>query len=200
MSIGVVIIEENDLERARIVAQVVHDPMFSVVGRFATYDAAACELERISPEVIVLDVNLRSLGQIEKYWPRTKVLILSSACEQNSILSVLAAGAHGYLLKSESAARLAHAIWRVHSGNSILSSEVLDLVVRSFRGRLPLVLPLSPLQMKVLACRERGEPYKMIETDLGLSRSALKRCVREILQKTFADSTAQAVFHRSRLV
>ncbi len=203
MPVGVAIIEDDPTQRRILAAQISLSPALCLVGSFSTYDLAAPELERLAPDVVLLDLNLpgtpglRAAKLIEANCPRAKVLILSGSDDRNTILDALAAGAEGYMLKSEPAERLAHGIWRIHKGHAVLSEAICNTLVKSLQGRRPLLVPLTDLETEVARRYGKGDGYKQIETDLLMSKTAVKKCMARIRLKSLATTTSQAIFRQA---
>jgi hemolysin D len=94
-----------------------------VVGFAENGRQAVAQVAQLSPDVILLDLEmplLDGLGaahEIQEHFPNTKILVLTSQDNPQSLLSALRAGIHGYLLKNTPAEDLANAIRSVQKGH-----------------------------------------------------------------------------------
>ena len=94
--------------------------------------AAAIEL---TPDVIVMDLQMPGLGGIEttrrvvEAAPHVRVLVLTMFEDENSVFAALRAGAHGYVLKGAGQDQLARAIRAVAEGESIFSPAIAQRVL-----------------------------------------------------------------------
>jgi DNA-binding NarL/FixJ family response regulator len=118
--------------------------------------------------------------------PRFLALSVSDAAED--VISVIRAGARGYLTKTVSGAELAEAIGRVAAGDAAFSPRLAGFVLDAFAGSLP--LPSDP-ELDQLTARERdvlrliarGYAYKEVARRLNLSVKTVETHVSSVLRK-----------------
>jgi DNA-binding NarL/FixJ family response regulator len=118
--------------------------------------------------------------------PRFLALSVSDAAED--VISVIRAGARGYLTKTVSGAELAEAIGRVAAGDAVFSPRLAGFVLDAFAGSLP--LPSDP-ELDQLTARERdvlrliarGYAYKEVARRLNLSVKTVETHVSSVLRK-----------------
>jgi len=109
------------------------DPRVEVIGEASDGAEAIRLAEKLSPDVIVLDVTMPGLNGIEtmreirRRAPETEVLALSMHASDQVITDMLRAGASGYILKTASVQELADAIEIVMTGRTYLSKEIADV-------------------------------------------------------------------------
>jgi len=84
------------------------------------------------PDVCLIDLNgkgfscLNTIKTLKKNFPHTKVMILSSYDDENSITRAVVAGADAYILKSIGSRELAQIARALHEGSSITSFYMLN--------------------------------------------------------------------------
>ncbi|MDQ1497066.1 MAG: hypothetical protein QOI86_406 [Actinomycetota bacterium] len=118
--------------------------------------------------------------------PRFLALSVSDAAED--VISVIRAGARGYLTKTVSGAELAEAIGRVAAGDAVFSPRLAGFVLDAFAGSLP--RPSDP-ELDQLTARERdvlrliarGYAYKEVARRLNLSVKTVETHVSSVLRK-----------------
>lgn len=111
---------------------------FSVVGEAADGLTTVDLVERMRPDVIVLDVMMPDLNglevtrQIKQRSPETRVLILSMHTDESYVMEALRNGASGYVLKDSSASDLVEAVREVTAGRRYLSARLSDRAVDAY--------------------------------------------------------------------
>lgn len=109
------------------------------------------------------------------------------------IQKAIQAGAIGYLLKDVQADEIAEAIRLVHAGQSILSPEATQALLRVANQPGPLGYDLSDRELEVLALMVKGLNNTEIAEKLVVSLSTIKHHVSHILSKLDAGNRAEAV-------
>ncbi len=110
----------------------------------------------------------------------TRVVLMSTYSEPNVVREALAAGALGYLVKSEDATMIVEAIRAAAHGESFISAE-LDLAINAADiGGAP---KLSAQERRVMALYGGGEPVKSVAYQLGISEETAKSYLKRIREK-----------------
>jgi DNA-binding NarL/FixJ family response regulator len=105
---------------------------------------------------------------------------MSTYSEPNVVREALAAGALGYLVKSEDASMIVEAIRAAAEGESFVSAE-LDLALNS--GEVGGAPKLSAQERRVMALYGGGEPVKAVAYQLGISEETAKSYLKRIREK-----------------
>lgn len=122
---------------------------------------------------VSLKINtLRSMG--------VKVVLMSTYSEPNVVREALAAGALGYLVKSEDADMIVEAIRAAAQGEAFVSAE-LDLALNS--GEVGGSPKLSAQERRVMALYGGGEPVKAVAFQLSISEETAKSYLKRIREK-----------------
>jgi DNA-binding NarL/FixJ family response regulator len=147
----------------------------------------------LSPEIVLLDINMPGLdglevtAQLTKAWPNTRVLILSMYDSDEYVSQALANGAKGYILKDAAPAELENAIQTVMRGDTYLSTavsqHVLGAYVQRVRGERPATVSLSPRQREVLRLIAQGHSTKDIARTLDLSVKTVETHRTRLMQQ-----------------
>jgi two-component system, NarL family, uhpT operon response regulator UhpA len=136
-------------------------------------------------DVVLLDLDLKdnipvALKISTLKTTGVKVVLMSTYSEPNVVREALAAGALGYLVKSEEAAMIVEAIRAASQGESFISAE-LDLALNaSDIGGAP---KLSAQERRVMALYGGGEPVKSVAYQLGISEETAKSYLKRIREK-----------------
>jgi DNA-binding NarL/FixJ family response regulator len=141
-SIRIVIAEDHAVVREgtrRILEQ--HNGL-QVVGEAADGQEAVDLVDRLRPNVAIIDIamphmnGIEATRQIKDRHPTTSVLVLSAYDDDQYVFALLEAGAAGYLLKDVRGSELADAVRAVHAGEAILHPVIAHKVLGRFvKGR-----------------------------------------------------------------
>jgi len=170
----VVVADDHAILRDGLKA-ILKDEKIDVVGEVSNGLQAIKACERLSPDVVVLDISMPFLNgidaarEIRKVSPNTKILILTVHTEERYVLAALRAGVSGYLLKSKAAFNLMQAIDEASNGAVYLSPTVSKSVVDAFLANEIPPDPLSSREREVLQLIAEGNNVKEIGDILGIS-------------------------------
>lgn len=136
-------------------------------------------------DVVLLDLDLRDnipvslkIGTLKA--TGVSVVLMSTYSEPNVVREALAAGALGYLVKTEGAEMIVEAIRAAAQGESFISAE-LDLALGAADiGGAP---KLSAQERRVMALYGGGEPVKSVAYQLGISEETAKSYLKRIREK-----------------
>ncbi|GHD82310.1 LuxR family two component transcriptional regulator [Salinibacterium amurskyense] len=136
-------------------------------------------------DVVLLDLDLKdnipvSLKINTLKSMNVRVVLMSTYSEPNVVREALAAGALGYLVKSEDADMIVEAIRAASKGESFISAE-LDLAINADEiGGAP---KLSAQERRVMALYGGGEPVKSVAYQLSISEETAKSYLKRIREK-----------------
>lgn len=202
-SIVTVAVIDDDEKFLELLTQWIDEaPGFACVGSYADAESAMSRLERVPPDVALVDINLPGLNGIEcvsrlkERLPQTQFVMLSAYEDSEYVFDALASGATGYLLKSTNRKELLSALSEVYAGGSPMTSCIARKVVESLSRPTPVRNPsdeLSKRETEVLKHLAQGYLYKEIAVQLGVSYQTVNTHVRRIYEKLHVHSRSQAV-------
>jgi DNA-binding NarL/FixJ family response regulator len=136
-------------------------------------------------DVVLLDLDLKdnipiSLKIATLKTMAVKVVLMSTYSEPNVVREALAAGALGYLVKSEDASMIIEALRAAAIGESFVSAE-LDLALNA--GEVGGSPKLSAQERRVMALYGGGEPVKAVAFQLSISEETAKSYLKRIREK-----------------
>src|SRR5438067_7725316 len=189
----VFIVDDHHLFRSGVRAEL--GDSVDVVGD-ADEVAAAVELIRErQPEVVLVDVHMPDGGGravIEAVGgtnPDRRFLAISVSDAAEDVISVIRAGARGYVTKTISGPELADAITRVAEGDAVFSPRLAGFVLDAFAGDEsarpadPELDQLTNREREVLRYIARGYSYKEIARRLDISVKTVETHVSAVLRK-----------------
>jgi two-component system, NarL family, response regulator NreC len=157
------------------------------------------------PDIAVLDISMPTLNGIDaarelaRTCPKTKVILLTQHEEEQYIHEALEAGVKGYVLKSQVASDLLHAIQKVSRGAVYLSPGVTGAVMEAYRSRSERPSdPLSGRERQVLQLIAEGKSTRDIASLLGISVKTAESHRSRLMQKLDIHETASLVRYAVR--
>jgi DNA-binding NarL/FixJ family response regulator len=126
--IKVVIADDSLSIRRGVRAMLEHTPGFTIVGEACNGQEAIDLIEKLSPDVLILDLTMpvmdgiTALITLRQRGSNVPILILSAHDDWFSVLECLNNGAHGYILKEEAPEFLPEAIQLAAQGKDGLNS------------------------------------------------------------------------------
>jgi two-component system response regulator DevR len=210
--VRVLLVDDHEIVRVGLRTVLSQEGSVLVVGESGTVAGAVQKTEQLKPDVVLMDVRLPDGSGVDACrdilasFPTTRVIVLTSYADDDSVLAAVLAGAHGYVLKAIDSASLIRAVRAVYEGRSILDPAVTDRALRWLRGLaagtdMPGVEKLSAQEERVLALIAEGKTNKEIATTLALSDKTVKNYLSNIFQKLHITRRAQAaaVFVKRRM-
>jgi DNA-binding NarL/FixJ family response regulator len=208
MTTSVLIVDDQALIRAGLVALCRAAPGLDVAGEAADGAEAVRMAEATAPDVILMDIRMpvldgigatrRILSAPGERHPR--VVILTTFDLDKYVYAALGEGASGFLLKDTPPERIVSAIHTIVAGDLLISPRITRRLVEihsrhhrasAFRhGRLEV---LTPREKEVLRLVGHGLSNVQIAEHLVLSEATIKTHVKRVMAKLELSSRAQAV-------
>jgi DNA-binding NarL/FixJ family response regulator len=204
---NLIVVDDHALFRRGLISLLSEMPDFQVVGEASNGHEALQVIEKMQPDIILLDINMpvlngiETLNEIRKFDPAPKVIMLTISQNDEDLIAAIVAGANGYLLKNTEPETLRNTILQVAAGNSVLAPEVTARVfhaVRRSQSDRSRGL-LSDREVEVLGCLARGQTTAQIATVLFISENTVKTHIRHILEKMEVNNRAEAVARAAQM-
>ncbi len=207
--IGVLVVDDHEIFRQGLAQLVGAETDMTFLGGAATAQEALALVDRIEPDVVVLDLSLRgrsgldTLKDIRARTARPEFLILTVHDENLFAERALRAGARGFIMKEDGAARVIEGIREVYAGRFFFSSAVSQKLMAALagQGRADDRLPMDRLtdrEMVVFELLGRGLSSRQIAGELGLSVKTID-AHRENIKKKLNIQDAQELLRRAVL-
>ena len=189
----VVLVDDHALVRAGVRAGLEDD--FTIVGEAADVPEAIDVIVREKPDVVVCDVHLPSgtaaaviSGTVAR-GVTTVFLALSVSDAAEDVISVIRAGARGYVTKATDGPDLVDAVRRVADGDAVFSPRLAGFVLDAFSTELempsadPELDRLTAREQEVMRLLARGYAYKEIARRLTISIKTVESHASAVLRK-----------------
>ena len=179
-----------------------------VVGAAADGEEAVALVARTRPDVVLMDLRMPRVDGIEATrrisaeHPGTRVVVLTTYADDESIVHALRAGALGYLTKDAGRDHIRRAVEAAADGQAILDPTVQARLIEA--ARLPSAAPaglpdgLTEREGEVLRLIAAGKSNSEIAATLFVSEATVKTHVNHIFAKTGSRDRAQAVAYAHR--
>lgn len=196
----VLIVDDHPLMRRGIRQLLETDEIFNVVGEASSGAEAVSLAERVTPDVILLDLNMKGLSGLDTLHAlrrdgiTARVIILTVSDAPGDISAMIDAGADGYLLKDSDPEALLAAIREGASQGGAFSDRIREyLANRDASGsqESPFAT-LTERELDVLQEVARGLSNKQIAGTLHISEETVKVHIRNLLRKLNVRSRVAA--------
>jgi DNA-binding NarL/FixJ family response regulator len=193
------------------------EPDIRVVGGATDGDEALEMARRLTPDVVLLDINLPSMNgmqvtrQLKADLPGIAVIMLTAYHDENQVLYAVRAGASAYYPKDVTPDTLLGAIRQVSQGLYVIEENVLskpelaEWITKRFvefgafwEGAEDMFTPLSDREMDILQLITRGMSNKEVALELGISYQTVKNHMTSILRKLAVNDRTQAAIYALR--
>ena len=207
-TITVVVVDDHPLFRRGIISLLETLDGVEVVGDAASVDEAVELVDRVVPDVVLMDLDLGTGSGIDatksiaRRHPSIAVLVLTMLGDDQSLFAAMRAGARGYLLKVASPREVERAIHAVADGEVLFGADVAARAVAFLSGSSPEhdVRPFPELterETEVLELVARGLDNGSIARTLVLTNKTVRNYVYGIITKLgAADRSALIVMAR----
>ena len=213
-AVTVVVADDQSAVREGLVLLLGTLPGITVAGQAADGEEAVELVAATRPQVVLMDLNMprcdgaTATARICAEHPDTRVVVLTTYADDESIIGALRAGALGYLTKDATRAEIGRAVQAAAAGQAVLDPAVqrrlLDAAVRA-----PEAAPagadagtvqagadsaeLTPREADVLRLIAQGQSNREIARTLFVSEATVKTHVNRIFAKTGSRDRAQAI-------
>jgi DNA-binding NarL/FixJ family response regulator len=219
--VTVVVADDQSAVREGLVLLLSTLPGITVAGEASDGDAAVDVVAKTRPQVVLMDLNMprcdgvAATARITAEHPLTRVVVLTTYADDESIIGALQAGALGYLTKDATRAEIGRAVEAAAAGQAVLDPAVqqrlLSAATRSpgpgdpghaaagGGGRAPgqaaeaSADDLTPREADVLRLIAAGQSNREIARTLFVSEATVKTHVNRIFAKTGSRDRAQAI-------
>ncbi|AEJ40388.1 two component LuxR family transcriptional regulator [Sulfobacillus acidophilus TPY] len=198
--IDVVLVDDHELTRRGIRQVLSETPDFRVVGEAANGNEAWELIQRIEPDVALLDIRMSGIQgpalcqMVKSAGLRTACIILTSYTDDALLRSALASGACGYIIKDVTAPELVESIRRIVAGGAVLDPRATAQVVRWFEdGQREPAAALDPVDIQILSLAAEGLNNRDIGIALNYSANTVKAHINRIVKTLGAKNRVEAV-------
>ena len=205
--IRVLIADDHALFREGVNAILKSVPDIEIVGEAGTGQEALALASDLSPDVILMDIQMPDLNGVEatqrilKTHPDVGIIIVTMLEDDDSLFSAMSAGARGYVLKGADKAEMLKSIRAVAEGEALFGSAIAARLLNFFHDNpsqansetSTIPFPeLTDREREILACIARGDTNTEIAQQLTISLKTVRNHVSNIFNKLQVTNRTQA--------
>jgi two-component system nitrate/nitrite response regulator NarP len=189
--VRIVVADDHPMIRTALEA-LLRDTDYEIVGTAGTGDAALREVERLAPDILLLDLQMpggTGMGVLrrirsDKATAAMKVVLLTAAIDDSAFLEAQSLKAQGIVLKNSDPAYLLDCLDRVRHGRTWIDPELAERSKQ--RAKSPAVrdrTPLAPRERQLIGYVRQGLRNRAIAEQLGVTEGTVKTYLHAIFEK-----------------
>jgi two-component system invasion response regulator UvrY len=201
--IKVLVCDDHAIVRTGLKQILDEAPDMEVCGEAATGTEALQKLREVECDVVLLDIampeknGIDTLKQIKQQKPNLAVLVLSMYPEEQYAISLLRAGAAGYMTKESATDQLLSAIRKVAQGGKYISPTLAEILASELGGESdkPLHESLSKREFQIFCKLAAGQTVSDIATEIFLSVKTVSTYRSRVLEKMKMKNNAELTYY-----
>jgi two-component system nitrate/nitrite response regulator NarL len=194
--VRILIADDHTIFRDGLKNLLTNEPGFQVVGEASNGDETLKLVERLLPDILLLDYCMPKISGMEVLQSllesrnKVRTIVLSGALEDDAISKVFELGAHGVVLKDSATSMLFKSIHAVMAGQYWLGRQSVSNLVETlkhYRNSAQKTKPknfgLTPREMEIVRVVVSGYSNKEIAAQLSISEQTVKHHITSIFDK-----------------
>lgn len=193
----ILLADDHPMIRTGIEA-LLRDTPFEIVGVASSGEQTLREMERLKPDILLLDLQMPGgtgmdvLRQIRADGSRLRVVLLTAAIDDSSLLEARSLGVRGMVLKNSDPAYLMDCLDRVRQGRSWVDPELGErakVLAEEMTGGGR--ASLSPRERELIAFVRKGLRNREIAAELGVTEGTVKVYLHAVFNKLDVSSRTE---------
>jgi len=204
MAIRIVLVDDHPLVVKGLEQLLQSSPDFEVLTTCSTVAEALQAIERLQPDVVVLDLKLANedglslLRQLDSSKPPA-VVVLTASQEEDDLLSAARLGARGIVLKAMAPRVLEDCLRTVHAGGRWLEDDFLSRAIEGILDKdgvaRPGRLALSGREMEIVRLAATGHHNREIADTLHITEGTVKVHLHNIYEKLGVEGRVELTLY-----
>ena len=188
------IVDDDALIRKSLSITLGKEEDIEVVGTASDGGEAVALCEELLPDVILMDIRMPGIDGIaatkliKERFSNVQIMMLTTFDDKPNIQQALAAGAGGYLLKTDRIADIAGKLRTLVGGAGVLDVEVLQKLTQQVNPKLE---RLTPRENDIARLVAQGMTNKEIAGQLFLSEGTVRNNIVVIMEKLEVSNRTQ---------
>jgi two-component system response regulator NreC len=202
--IEIVLADDHVIVRKGLQALLSSEADFKIVGECSDGIETVETVERLKPNILVLDIMMAGINglevtrQLNKKCPETGIVILSMHSNEGYVLEALRSGAKAYILKDNTTEDLVRAIREVAAGHRYLSSPLSERAIAAYTEKANTdthdpYLQLTTREREILQMAAQGSSNSEIAARLFISPRTVETHRSNVMRKLGIRSQAELI-------
>jgi two-component system nitrate/nitrite response regulator NarL len=188
--VRIVLADDHPMIRTALEA-LLRDTDYAIVGTAGSGEAALREVERLSPDILLLDLQmpggsgmdvLRAIRSGKGPDSKLKVVLLTAAVDDSALLEAQSLNVQGIVLKNSDPAYLLDCLDRVRHGRSWIDPELAERSKKLSKSPSTRT-PLAPRERQLIGFVRQGLRNRAIADQLGVTEGTVKTYLHAIFEK-----------------
>ncbi|SDI92438.1 two component transcriptional regulator, LuxR family [Pseudomonas delhiensis] len=197
----ILLVDDHPMMRRGMIQLLEFEDDLCVVGEAGSGEEALQLAAELDPDMILLDLNMKGMNGLEtlralrERGVDARIVVFTVSDDRGDVISVLRAGADGYLLKDMEPERLLEHIRQAATGQLSISPQLAQVLAQALRGgdEQPKRLEdLTDRERQILRQLAQGFSNKMIARKLDITEGTVKVHVKRVLHKLGMRSRVEA--------
>ncbi|MCO6163310.1 response regulator transcription factor [Flavobacterium sp. NRK F7] len=202
MKVNVAIVEDDKNYNQALKKIIDFQEDMICVAQFFNGTSALKELEKLDPDVVLMDIQLPDASGINLVFKLTETMsqttfiMCTSFEDDDKIFAALRAGASGYLVKGEPMEKIIQSIQEAHKGGAPMSFAIAKRVLHHFhesKVQVHDLASLTPTEKEVLELLSEGLLYKEIADKKCVTIDTIKKHIGNIYRKLQVNNKIEAI-------
>ncbi|MCK9503180.1 MAG: two-component system response regulator NarL [Porticoccaceae bacterium] len=199
----ILLVDDHPLLRKGLRQLIELDDELQVVGEVSSGTEALKISQELSPDLIILDLNMHGMDGLDTLRAMraaeiTSLIVMYTVSDNDEdVITAISHGADGYLLKDMDPGELLEKIKEAVSGKMVISEKLTSVLAQAIRKpessqRASLLVSLTSREMEILKLISKGLSNKLIARELDISDGTVKVHVKHLLKKLGLRSRVEA--------
>jgi DNA-binding NarL/FixJ family response regulator len=203
MPVNIIIYEDNANLRESLRSLLSLTGDYNVVASYADCAEVSLRVNEYKPDVVLMDIDMPGINGIEavkkirEFDKEVQIIMLTVFDDNTHVFEAMYAGANGYLLKKYVSDKLIHSIREVLEGGAPMSPTIARMVINNMQQPVHVTAEneyqLTAREKETLQLLSKGNSFKMIAAELGISIDTVRTHIKRIYDKLHVRSQIEAV-------
>ena len=196
---NIVVIDDHKVFAELLAMALTREPDLLCVGHAQTVEEGMTLVETLSPDIVIMDVQLgdgdgiAATAELTERFPQLRVVVLTAHVDQRLLQRAAAANACALLPKDGDLPDMLAALRTARRGGFAVHPDLLRRLVGGAEVPTPRRPPLTQREQEVLQMLAAGLEARMIAQEIGISLNTCRGYVKSLLAKLGAHSQLEAV-------
>ncbi|MBJ7358382.1 response regulator transcription factor [Nocardioides sp.] len=199
-AVRILVVDDHDVFASSLAHVLAAEPDMTIVGTARSIEEARALVPQVLPDVVLMDHRLpdgdgvAAIPELQALRTSTNYVVLTASTSDQVLVAAIEAGASGFVSKSRSLDEVRSAVRAAHSGEAVISPEMLArLLPRLASRRDPARVELTDREYEVLSLLSEGLTNNEIAASLVVSVHTVRNHVANLSAKLGAHSKLEAL-------